>query len=59
MKLTKQGQNLAYDKIEIEDNKILLFLQRFWQFSKFYGEYLASLHSQKKLNSRSRSTYNK
>lgn len=45
MKLSKEEPNFAHSEIEIEQNKILLFLQKFWRFSKFYGEYLASLHS--------------
>ena len=28
--------------------KTRLWCQKFWQFSLFYGDYLASLHSQKK-----------
>ena len=28
--------------------KTKLWYQKFWRFSLFYGEYLASLHSQKK-----------
>ena len=28
--------------------KARLWCQKFWQFSLFYGDYLASLHSQKK-----------
>lgn len=48
MKLSQKKTDLAYEKIEIEENKILLFVQKFWRFSKFYGEYLGSLHSKKK-----------
>ncbi len=48
MKLSKGNPDLAYEKIEIEENKIIVFLQNFWQFSKFYGQYLASLHSKDK-----------
>lgn len=36
------------NKIEFVENKIFLWLNKFWQFSLFYGDYLASLHSQKK-----------
>lgn len=35
------------NKIEIVENKALLFLKKFWQFSFFYGDYLGSLHSRK------------
>ena len=28
--------------------KVWLWCQKFWQFSLFYGDYLASLHSRKK-----------
>lgn len=30
------------------DKKPWLWLQKFWQFSNFYGDYLASLHVNKK-----------
>ncbi|WP_319421668.1 hypothetical protein [Pleurocapsa sp. FMAR1] len=48
MNPSKNKPDLVYEKIEIEENKIILFCQKFWQFSKFYGEYLGSLHSKKK-----------
>ncbi|MBE9046637.1 hypothetical protein IQ255_19870 [Pleurocapsales cyanobacterium LEGE 10410] len=48
MKLSQEELDLAYKPIEIEQNKILLFWQKFWQFSNFYGEYLASLHCKKR-----------
>ena len=48
MKFSERKPDLMYEKIEIEENKIIIFLQRFWQFSKFYGDYLANLHSKKK-----------
>ena len=28
--------------------RVWLWCQKFWQFSLFYGDYLASLHSKKK-----------
>lgn len=28
--------------------QVWLWLKKFWQFSLFYGDYLGSLHSQKK-----------
>ena len=37
--------DIANSKIEFEENKTVLFIQKFWQFSKFYGNYLGSLHS--------------
>ena len=30
------------------ERKISLWWKKFWQFSLFYGDYLASLHSRKK-----------
>ncbi len=48
MKLSKENPDLADKRIEIKENKIIVFLQSFWQFSKFYGNYLASLHSKNK-----------
>ena len=45
MKLSQKKTDLTYEKIEIEKNKIFSFLVKFWQFSKFHGAYLASLHS--------------
>ncbi len=35
------------NKIEIVENKALLFLRKFWQFSLFYGDYIGNLHSRK------------
>ncbi len=40
--------NTAENKVVYHDNKVLLWFQKFWQFSLFYGDYLASLHSKKK-----------
>ena len=48
MKLTQEEASRAYEKIEIEQNKIISVLQKFWQFSKFYGNYIASPYSKKK-----------
>ncbi len=48
MSLSKNKSSLAYEKIEIQENKIILVCQNFWQFSKFYGKYLGSLHSKNK-----------
>lgn len=45
MNFSKDKPNLATQKIEIEENKILEFFKKFWRFSNFYGEYLASLCS--------------
>jgi hypothetical protein len=36
--------NLAEEKIEIRESKILVWLRKFWEFSNFYGEYRASIH---------------
>ena len=41
-------QNIADNKVEFEENKILLWLSNFWQFSLFYGDYIASLHAKKR-----------
>ena len=32
-------------EIEFEEHKILVFIAKFWRFSKFYGKYLGSMHS--------------
>ena len=39
--------NIDNNKIEIIENKALLYLKDFWKFSLFYGDYIASLHSRK------------
>ncbi len=49
MSYSENNLNLTHPKIIIEHNKILMLFQKFWRFSNFYGEYLASLHSQKKI----------
>ena len=50
MRLSSEPKDFKHKNIEIEQNQILIFLQNFWKFSKFYGEYLASLHSKNKSN---------
>ncbi|WP_319421253.1 hypothetical protein [Pleurocapsa sp. FMAR1] len=40
--------NIAENKVVYDDNKVRLWFQKFWQFSLFYGDYLGSLHSNKK-----------
>lgn len=45
MSINRVNQELATEKLEFESDKILEFVKKFWQFSKFYGEYLASMHS--------------
>ena len=40
------------NKIEIIENKALLYLRNFWKFSLFYGDYLANLHSRKNADHR-------
>lgn len=42
----KPNEN-ANDNIELVENQFLLWLKKFWQFSLFYGDYLATLHSKK------------
>lgn len=42
------------EKIELVENKLISWLNNFWQFSLFYGNYLAGLHSQKKNYSRTK-----
>ncbi len=51
MNHTKHSINFHADsnRVEIAENKILLAIKKFWQFSLFYGDYLGSLHSHKKL----------
>lgn len=34
-------------KIEFKENKVLLWLEKIWQSSLFYGNYIGSLHSRK------------
>lgn len=45
MKKESTKQESIGEKLEFEENKFLLFIDKFWQFSKFYGEYLATMHS--------------
>ena len=40
--------NLTNNKVSYTENRVWLWLKKFWEFSLFYGDYLASLHSQKK-----------
>ncbi|MEM8830732.1 MAG: hypothetical protein AAGE96_15430 [Cyanobacteria bacterium P01_G01_bin.19] len=51
MSHTKHHANLDAsidsNKVEFEENKMLLWLEKFWQFSLFYGNYLGSLHARK------------
>ena len=37
--------NITDNKVDIIENKLLLWIKKFWQFSLFYGDYLGSLHS--------------
>ena len=48
IKISKENIQNPDRKTEVEENKMVLFLQKFWEFSLFYGEYLGSLHSKKK-----------
>ena len=41
------NSNIENNSIEFEENKVMLWIEKFWQFSLFYGDYLASLHSKK------------
>ena len=45
MNANRKKANLANSRIEFEENKTFAFIQKFWQFSKFYGSYLGSMHS--------------
>lgn len=44
MKINNSKSDLAQQNIEFEENKFLLFLQKFWKFSNFYGEYRAKIY---------------
>ena len=44
MKSSENKLAVVRQKIEIRENKILSFLQKFCEFSNFYGEYRASIH---------------
>ncbi|VEP12442.1 hypothetical protein H1P_150006 [Hyella patelloides LEGE 07179] len=48
MKTLRQENSFASQKIEIEQDKIFVFVKIFWIFSKYYGGYIASLHSKRK-----------
>jgi hypothetical protein len=39
--------NLDNRPVLTQNQKLRLWCQKFWQFSLFYGDYLASLHSRK------------
>ena len=39
---------ITTNKISYNRNKLWLWVKKFWEFSLFYGQYLGSLHSQKK-----------
>ncbi len=41
-------KNATNNQIYTLDRKVWLWCQKFWQFSRFYGDYLAGLHSKKK-----------
>jgi hypothetical protein len=62
MNYSEDRINLANQKIEIRENKILVWLRKFWEFSNFYGEYRASVHfnpNQKKPQKTLKSARNK
>lgn len=46
-KVNSQSPNVNRDRVLTPNRKVWLWLTKFWQFSNFYGDYLASLHSQK------------
>ncbi len=48
MKINNIQPNLADSKIKFEENKILLLIKKFWEFSNFYGEYRARIHFNKR-----------
>jgi hypothetical protein len=45
---SKINSDINNNQVEFVENKLLLWLNKFWRFSFFYGDYLASLHSRKK-----------
>ena len=48
MKTSAKRTKTYYKNIEIKQDNVLILLRNFWKFSKFYGEYLANLHSKNK-----------
>ena len=42
--------NVESSRIEFEENKVIQWLEKFWRFSLFYGDRLASLHAKKGSN---------
>jgi len=44
------NSNIENNRIEFEENKFLLWVEKFWRFCLFYGDYLASLHAKKGKN---------
>lgn len=45
MSINRAKQELVDEKIEFESDKILELIKKFWRFSRFYGEYLGSMHT--------------
>ena len=48
MGIYRAKQEFSEQKIEFESNKTLLLIEKFWQFSRFYGDYLATMSSSSK-----------
>ena len=48
MKIFIKRTDIEYKNIKIKQDNVLILLRNFWKFSKFYGEYLANLHSKNK-----------
>lgn len=44
---SKINLNTEHNQVEFVENKFFLWIAKFWQFSLFYGDYLAKLHSKK------------
>ena len=40
--------SVANSQFSTINQKVGLFVKKFWKFSLFYGDYLASLHSKKR-----------
>ena len=49
-RIKSKSESKIDNKIELAENQVLLWLKKFWQFSLFYGDYLASLHSKKTIS---------
>lgn len=45
----KITSNIDNNQVEFVENKLILRINKFWQFCLFYGDYLASLHAKQKI----------